>query len=338
MMVPETIKVYLSESIKEVLEQDAELFEYYKPNQTINKNKFYIDLFLNYRDHFDQAIEMKYEEVKKALPKNLSLQDIGLQNEDYESVAWTITNLIFNVKANYREEKNKVVIKPTKKIEYVLEDLFDDIENDDERYPSVSGYFSALFLHYSQQPRRLREAILFSPIVKTIESAISNKRELRIIMKNTDSKFIVKPYKLVHSKEELCNYLVCEEDVDGQAKTFSIRLSRIKDVSQKGPAHFSELNKKSVEATAKKSPMYVMNGDKEILVQLTEEGIQRYKRSSIGRPKYDKVENNIYYFNCSEFMIYNYFIAFGKDAKVITPQGLRQRFEKFYEDASISYE
>ena len=56
------------------------------------------------------------------------------------------------------------------------------------------------------------------------------------------------------------------------------------------------------------------------------------------RPMPEKIQGDIYYFNCTPMQIRNYFLTFGKDAEILAPASLRKTFAKIYREAAKIYE
>ena len=51
----------------------------------------------------------------------------------------------------------------------------------------------------------------------------------------------------------------------------------------------------------------------------------------------EKIEGDLYYFNCSHNQVSHYFKRFGKDAMIIAPIGLAYMMKKYYHKANREY-
>lgn len=76
----------------------------------------------------------------------------------------------------------------------------------------------------------------------------------------------------------------------------------------------------------------------------------RYNQKLKHKENYRKIESNgvggkepessgdIYVFRCSLLQAYNYFFPFGKEAEILEPQRLRDRFIKGYNNGATKYQ
>ena len=82
---------------------------------------------------------------------------------------------------------------------------------------------------------------------------------------------------------------------------------------------------------------YLVGNRDQIQVQLTPGGREAFLQRSYMRPMPEKIEGDIYYFNCTQMQIRNYFISFGKDAKILAPKSLQETFVRIYREALEAY-
>lgn len=86
------------------------------------------------------------------------------------------------------------------------------------------------------------------------------------------------------------------------------------------------------------SPAYLFGPNERVVVKLTERGQKSYKTKLYSRPaKEPESSGDIYVFRCSLLQAYNYFFPFGKEAEILEPQRLRERFIKGYNDGAAKY-
>ena len=87
------------------------------------------------------------------------------------------------------------------------------------------------------------------------------------------------------------------------------------------------------------SPAYLIGKPELIKVKLTKKGKQSYQSRLYSRP--EKIESlstdDVYVFDCTQQQIFNYFFSFGADAKIISPESLRNRFISTYNEALKQY-
>ena len=65
----EKIKIYLSEDVYGILMKDAEFFEFYKKDRTVNRNDFLNTLIVNYFDSYSSADNRLYEDISRTLSR-----------------------------------------------------------------------------------------------------------------------------------------------------------------------------------------------------------------------------------------------------------------------------
>jgi hypothetical protein len=225
-----------------------------------------------------------------------------------------------------------------------LELLEDSIE--DVYYQGSLGlYLKAMFEEYARKPYFEREKIYFKDYVYIIERAIEKSTLLKITLEN-NRKFYVSPYQLVMDKSATFNYLVGYSIPVGEEKSkiermSSFRLSRIIDMKQirsKSGKITLEQQKKLETELNLKGPQFLSSDSIEIKVKLTKKGIEKYRSQINLRPNYTHIEDgDIYVFHCTEVQIQYYFFKFGKDAVILSPLSLKERFKRYYESSLSNY-
>lgn len=325
----EKLKTNISNELYSVLKLDAELFEFYHRNGDINMNRFLNHVILHTYREFDKKREERFIEVHKILIKSLGYH--GISDIELQNTAWDVTTDYFD-SDGYKNEK---VVRLTTTHEYDDEVFSDKYLKDGTQPPS--SYLRSILIYYRNKPRYERERIIFSHVYNTLIEAIREKRAVDIRLNIRTDTFSVIPYSIVYSKEEFYNYLICVEIKDGIPTIFSIRLMRIVSVIKKGPAVIEGNLIPLLEKTIDQGPMFAINDDNEISVELTKEGVQRYKNSAIHRPVYTRTEGNVYYFDCSPVQIIHYFFSFGEHAKILSPESLQKQFKTLYEKGLSKY-
>lgn len=102
------------------------------------------------------------------------------------------------------------------------------------------------------------------------------------------------------------------------------------------------LTKDDIIAIEKKladsSPAYLLGTNEKVVVKLTERGQKSYKTKLYSRPaKEPESSGDTYVFYCSPLQAYNYFFPFGKEAEIIEPTSLRERFKNSYNGGADRY-
>ena len=95
----------------------------------------------------------------------------------------------------------------------------------------------------------------------------------------------------------------------------------------------NELNQKSIQ--------FVSGNSSAIKIRLTDAGIKKYESQLHLRPTSlgkDPTDEHIFLFECTEAQIVFYFFSFGKDALVLEPISLAEKFSKDYKEALLQYD
>lgn len=325
----EKYKIYIPEDMKSRLMNDAELFEFYKKDGTINLNAFLKELLVNY---FDQ-----YREKKHHLLETI-LQDLrkypSISKKDASGIADKIMNTYMK-NEKYRSDRSAAV---TLTVSGSSLDVCRSIENNLLAETSMSQYINDLFASYLSIARNFREMIIFKDTFEELNAAIRNNNIVTFISTTAPSSavFMVKPYMIAASKEEQCNYLLCADLKEKTTRTF--RVSRIKALFTK-PDRFkpNEEIREQLQEIAKRNPQSASkNVEAEVL--LTDRGVEKFKVIVKNRPEELRKDGNTYYFSWPKYQLEEYFKRFGSDAVIVSPRECSESMRIFYEKALRKYE
>lgn len=325
----EKIKIYVTERIANILEKDAEGFEFFKKDgRTVNKNALLTNLIVNYHNSFTQ----QQSELLIFLKSKIS-SSADVNGKTLNELCFDLCEKLNERSAAPNGEKfDKLVsLKPTKESEPIIDYI--------ERYclsgRTLSEYFRSMFASYAALPQDKRELIIFKRQYEAVVKAIKEKKRVFITTRwGFNQKIDCAPFDVANSKEELhCYVLVATKSCN------PIRLSRI--VSVTPLAINAEFTQKQIEMFGKMKtygPQFIYGPDEEeVLVELTAKGIDKFKKIYVHRPVPDRVENNYYYFNCSHSQIVQYFVRLGADAKIVYPQRVRDEVYNFHRRALDRY-
>ena len=322
----EKIKITVPKSTYEILIKDCENFNFYKSGDTLNKNLFLNTLIVNYYEKFCANEENFKEKILKVINDNVSKN----QNELLEQIINTIRK---NENTESEKKTETINLKPTKNSEKHI--LF--IENHLVGNNSIASFYRKLFNSYAHIPQNYRELIIFKDAYETLTESIEKERTICITLNNNEVIKSSSVYAIVSSKEELFNYVL----IDKNNTPMTIRLSKIKyisllnekrEISNKCKTIFERQIKYGVQY-----PFY-SNYEEPIIVKLTEKGKELFKRMYLYRPIPDKIEGNLYYFNCSHNQVSHYFKRFGKEGIIISPIELVESMNKYYYIGSRKYQ
>ena len=324
----EKYKIYLSEDTKTRLINDAELFEFYRNDGTVNLNGFLKELIVNY---FDQYRRDNDELLNDMLGELTSVKT--LKSEDASVLADKIIRTYINKKET-ASGKSAVITLTVSGESY---NIIKIIENNLLKDNSLSGYVKDMFLSYLSIPRNKREEIIFKETYETINKAIANNRILTFTSANSHSKqtVTVEPYLIATSKEEQFSYLLCHNSQFKRDHTF--RISRLRNVfiTSDTFTRNDEVQARLTQ-TGLRHP-HSAAPDIHAVVRLTERGKQMYKMIVKNRPTVTTVDCDKYEFDWPEMQLEDYFRRFGKEAIVIRPKSLKARLKKYYEEALDVY-
>lgn len=326
----EKIKINVTAHTATIIDKDIESFEFYKTDgRSFNKNSFITKLIVNYHNTFKEKELAMFEQLKKTISSAVTASESTVNTLTYD-----IISQFYKSKISPNKEKlnHSISIKPTKETAPIIEYI--------EQYmlsgSTLSEYFRKMFYSYASLPQDEREKIIFKPQYTALKEAIKSKRSVYITFNNAESRNCeVMPYAITCAKEELHCYLI------GSARLpMTFRLSRIATVTLLNTSKdFSpyELKVFAKMLTYGAQFNYFDDDFEPVKVELTERGEKLYKKILIHRPVATKVEGNIYHFECSHFQIVHYFVRFGKEALVLSPDSVINSIIRFHREAARRY-
>lgn len=325
------IDIYPSPEIRQMIENDIELFEIFKDNKNSepmkgNTNAFLNRLFNGYKYKEEMEKFAKLLDTYPMTTKNIrKLIDMMLDNEAHHHGNNTEDNL----------EKKRLSFKPTQK-NYTT-NISEEIDKNCPHNMSRSGFICKILKLYFKKPLYQRERIIFQSEYENI-SCRCQKKCIKFYNLSDNQWYTVMPYKIFLGKEQMFNYVFCYGlDENNTIKNYSFRLSRMSQIQ--GTSLFipcPEDIEKNFSLTQSLGASYAINTPPETsCVLLTKKGLSSFRHIYFGRPKIEKKEpapNGCfrYSFNCSEEQLYRYFRRFNPgEAIVESPPSLRLLFILF---------
>ena len=319
------LKIYIPDSVNNILLKDMERFEFYKKDGSLNKNEFYNTLIVNYYEQYEENQSAIFAHIKDMIKEKSSISDIAADILQYVDVR------------TYQLDKEKydvaIAMKPTKKslddIEYIQNYLLGN--------STLSNYFRNMFASYALLPQDKRETIVFKSTFELVKEAIEKQRKIYFTTINSKNPHVVSPYAISNSKEELFNYLLCQfNDIP-----YSFRMGRIRQVKiLNETAELTEENIAYLDRMNRYGPQFSYETKKPqvpIVVRLTERGQKQFKAMYLHRPTPYRIEDDIYYFDCSRAQAFQYFSRLGSNAMVLEPAELIEDLHRFYSFAERKY-
>ncbi|MCR4778799.1 MAG: WYL domain-containing protein [Lachnospiraceae bacterium] len=323
----EKYKIYIPEGMKNRLMNDADLFEFYKKDGSINLNSFLKELLVNYFDEYREKKEHLLNDIANDLNKHLSLSP-----SEAELLADKVINTYMKSDI-YKNERSTTV---TLTVSGRSLDVCRSIENNLLLEKSMSQYINDMFASYLSIARNNREKIIFKETYEDLVTAIRQKNVITFSSSSAPKLvFSIKPYILAASKEEQCNYLLCTDTSRGLLRTF--RISRITSLFITSKRFDEDEDVKTkLQEIALRSPQSASQViDAEVF--LTDRGIDKFRVIVKNRPDVLKKEGNIYYFKWPRMQLEEYFARFGHDAIILKPKECRNSMKNFYRKALEAY-
>lgn len=343
-METEKINVFLPSEVAFILEKDAQVFEVFKADYTtINMNRFLSQLLIGYYDEFTAVYKKMRDQISTIL------DSVGFQSSaEQSSTADLLIKKILYPETPKKRGKlaRRLSLKPTAATLGILNNIENNLAGD-----TMSQYLCRLFTSYTLKPLNERERIIFKSTYDFIMRACAAKQPFSFTLSwNNRVIHEVLPWCIGVSKEELHNYLLCQEYIhekdkpdQGRYEARTYRLNRI--VHEQLSANivvFDHNVLRYLDMMKHYGPQYPINDDDECCVRLTEEGLHLFNRIYFGRPIVDRIEKkpdgSYYYFKGSKFQLYTYFRRFDKDhAIILYPESLRLQMIEAYQAALDTY-
>lgn len=323
----EKYKIYIPEDMKSRLMNDAELFEFFKKDGSINLNAFLKELLVNYFDEYRSRKAKLLETILSDLNRFPSVS-----STDAETIADKIINTYMK-SDKYRSERNVAI---TLTVSGRSLDVMKSIENNLLSDTSLSQYINDFFSSYLSIARNDREMIIFRDNFDTLNNAIRSKKIITFSTTSAkDQVFTIKPYLIAASKEEQCNYLLCTDVERSIPHTY--RVSRLTALYTTPDSFIpnGEDQQKLLDIARKNPQSTSKNID--AVVRLTDRGVHKFRMIVKGRPDVLRKEGNTYYFNWPKRALEDYFRRFGYDAIIISPEECRESMKYFYGRALDAY-
>lgn len=322
----EKIKISVSKETYDILIKDCDNFEFYKHETTLNKNLFLNTLIVNYYERFT----VNEEHFKDALLCEIEKHCVSNSLDLLEK----LLNVISKNKTESKKKTEIINLKPTKLSEKAISNITNNYINDS----SIAFFYRSLFDSYASIPQNHRELIIFKDNYDLILNSIKKNRKVCITLKNGEVIPDVSIYTIEAAKEELYNYVLY---VNSNNKPLTSRLNHIKYISLSNEKR--EIGDEAIAIFQKQIkygvqyPIYSIN-EETVIIKLNARGQKLFKKIYLYRPIPDKIDGDLYYFNCSHNQILHYFKRFGYDALIISPTFLTQKMRDYYFFANKKYD
>lgn len=329
----------------ECLEND--MFVFTNMNSKMSRNGFLNQIILNSCVLGKFSISFSIDSYSMLLDSMIRGDDL-LSQASNEAISRfkeiLIQNRIEDLKKELFTKKGKQLqLKLHKKVKEILKR-----SNDSEYYECDVGlYIRHIFKQYAKLSNIQREQLFFLDVYEKLVEAIRYSYVVAIHLQNRSETFI--PYCIEPDNHKMYNYVagyVVNSDISDSShsgmKTTSYRLSNIVEVlcSTTRKYKLTNFEMNNIRDEIKQNEIQYLAGSLDrIVLQLTEEGIRKYKLIIHQRPRYTSVDNSgqLFEFHSTHRQILNYFFKFGHDVAIVEPVELKNKFKELYEKALNKY-
>lgn len=342
------MRLRISYQAYEIILQDIAEFQNMTEKEDIKISSFLNKIINNFCNEAESNVYIKQQKIYNKYLEWLK----GLENAEKAALQLTkkeIRDRFEKVKEKYSQPQRAkgqnlklIMTKPT--IEMLENSQEKDLYND-----KVSDYLSALIQEYTALSREERERIFFKDLFKTINLCIKHGHQVEI-----NGSYLLKPYKITTNGFLPYYYVVGyarrKNKITAPWKLMSFRLQRIRSATEKEDDEYKFTKEQETELKELfKTPAeiaYLSEKKEEVVVRLTKNGYKNYQKILSGRPvctgkkKLSDSEKPFMYelaFNCPDMQAYQYFIRFGMEVEVISPEHLRNGFKNLHENAVKYY-
>ena len=349
----EKYKIYIPEEVRLRLLNDAELFDFYKKDGSVNLNGFLKELLLQYFDEYRETKERLLDTILSDLSAFSSIS-----RDDADAIADKIMNTYLrrperdivhftqdtlarqtaagsgrNTRSALKSERNAAI---TLTVSGRSLNIMRSIESNMLTRVSLSQYLNDFFSSYLSISRKDREKILFQDSFLELNAAIQKNSIISFSSTSApELHFTVCPYFIAASKEEQCNYLLCTDYASGIPRSF--RISRIHALFTSSDKFLPDESRKAeLQEIAGRSPQSASKSV-EAKVLFTDKGMQKFHLVTKNRPDVLRKEGNTLYFHWPKLQLEEYFRRFGKEAVILSPEECREAMRLFYKKAWEAY-
>ena len=318
------IKVSIQKSVLETLKADCQNFNILKADNTPNFNAFINTLIVNYYETFTSSEENLHDEIAKIVETVPERYQEQLSSAFIKIIGKREQSMIDDSSVTFS-------FKPTKQSEKAITFIQNVILSNE----SLSSFYRRMFVSYVSHPQPQRELIICKENYELLQKAI--KKGVQVCI--TTQKDCIKStsvYAIASAKEELYNYVLSSTE----KALITLRLAKIKSVSLLSKkSSIADEEKEIFERQIRCGAQYPIskNENSPIKVILSPKGLYLFQKIYLYRPTPVKIEDNVYYFDCSINQATYYFKRFGVDAIIVEPAKATLIMANYYAGAARKY-
>lgn len=324
-MAKDKYKIRISNRLNSFLNVDMYTFNFYKPNDKVNKNKFY-----------SMVINGMYEYYLK--DNNIIFNTLCDEAQNDKNFNKNLADSINkNLLKTHHSDLNdflhpvNIYIQTTKE----NQDTFNKIEANSLKNETFSEFVRNLLIKYISLPIYLREMIIFKDSYHLLKSSFKESIEI-IVTTNDNKQYLFRQFGECLNGDETNYYFIGEIVIGNRTELKSFKLSDIKHITLTD--NYYKFTKEKLEYISSKiihGPELIDSNEDTIELQFDNTGVDIYFKNERGRPLYINCneDTNIFTFQFNEDKMFNYLKIFGKHVKVIRPLSLKTKLKDFYKSA-----
>ena len=268
--------------------------------------------------------ERKIKKIRVTVPYFIR-EKLKEDEQHFNLLAGEIGNKLFLYYSNKEVEKSSIGSKKGDVIQFNLNKLNSELYYTvlkEHKVDNEAEFFRNIFIKYLNNPRYIREKILFSENFKKIKLALEEKKKINI--KYNKEIRTINPYLLkIAAGEDRCYvFSFCEKNGDYR----NYRIANIESIS---------LSKYDIEI---KDLEYINNVDKNfdpflsfgrnVIIKINEEGEKLFEKVLLNRPKVLEKNKDVWTLECTNRLAKIYFPQFLSRVEILEPIELREWFKE----------
>lgn len=320
-------RINLSSLAQFVIEMDKQVFD-----PTGSQSGFLNRVITTFREKAEASIDLMVAERKQQLLAS------GYASDIVKKLVAEYREQLMQKKEAYPQGDSLIFRLNNHNFDILYEERAESVA-----YSAPSKYLKALLEEYARLAPSERERVYFGRMLEeVVQPAIDAGQLLEVRQDNR--KYWVRPHSVMADPFNSHLYLVCmSRRVDrpsDKESIISLRVSRLTDakIRRHQSGRLSADEKRQIEKRLQQvGVQYLVGLQDHIVVRLTPAGQKMFSQRSYMRPMPCEVNGDEYHFTCTPLQIRNYFINFGKDAEVKSPEFLRDEFAGIYLAAAELY-
>ena len=192
-------------------------------------------------------------------------------------------------------------------------------------------FFRNLFFKYLNNPRYIREEILFYENFDVLKLALKEKRKVNIKYKKEIR--TINPYflKVAQGEDRTYVFSYCEKNEDYR----NYRIANIEKITL-SKCEIEIKDEEYINKISKNFDPFLSFG-KNVIIRINEEGKKIFEKAILNRPKLLKQNENIWTVECTNKLAKIYFPQFLSNVEILKPLELREWFRNELRKSSLFY-